>query len=187
MIRVLIADDHTPFIEGLQALISTAEDIAIAGTAPDGRKALNLIREVKPDVAVLDIYMPELTGLEVIESLRGSGISTKFIVVTMHGSPAMAGKVMELEASGYVLKENAFRDLIPAIRTVACGGAFMTPSAEDGLSENNSNGSPAPLLSPRETEILSLIAQGCSNRQIAEKLFVKSCKEAYLNSAPVLL
>ena len=172
MIKVLIADDHTLFVEGLLALISTVEDISISWTATDGRQALERIREVKPDVAVLDISMPEMTGLEVIEALRGSGIATKFIIVTMHASPSMAEKVLKLGASGYVPKENAFGDLLYAIRTVVGGGTFIAPSVAGSLFETRSEGSSGRLLSPREKEVVSLIAYGLTNRQIAEKLFV---------------
>ena len=172
MIKVLIADDHTLFVEGLLALISTVEDISISWTAKDGRQALERIREVKPDVAVLDISMPELTGLEVIEALRGSGIATKFIIVTMHASPSMAEKVLKLGASGYVPKENALCDLVYAIRTVGGGGIFIAPSVAGSLFETRSEGSSGRLLSPREKEVVSLIASGLTNRQIAEKLFV---------------
>jgi DNA-binding NarL/FixJ family response regulator len=172
MIKVLIADDHSLFIEGLLALISKVEGISISGTATNGRTALELIREIEPDVAVLDISMPELTGLEIIEALRGSGIATKFIIVTMHASPTMAEKVLKLGASGYLLKENAFSDLLYAIRTVGGGGTFITPSIAGNLFEYGSKDNSGRLLSPREKEVISLIASGLTNRQIAEKLFV---------------
>jgi DNA-binding NarL/FixJ family response regulator len=172
VIKVLVADDHTLFIEGLLSLISAAEDISISGTATDGRIALDLIREVQPDVAVLDVFMPVLTGLEVIEALRGSGIPTKFIVVTMHGSPAMTRKALKSGASGYVLKENAYSDLLYAIRTVGGGGVFISPSAMGGLFEDSDKDISGNLLTSREKEVLSLIAEGLTNKQIAEKLFL---------------
>ena len=172
MIKVIIADDHIILRQGLLKLLQSAEDITIAGEAGDGREALRLIEQKKPDVAILDISMPGLSGIDVIDEMQRRRIETKVVFLTMHNDLLTARKALH-SASGYVLKDNAFEDLIYAIRAVSSGGKFISPSISDKIlmsgkvSENGNR-----ILTAREREILGLIASGMTNKKIADKLSI---------------
>lgn len=127
MIKVVVADDHVIFRQGLLKLLQSADGIMVAGEAGDGHEALRLIEKERPDVAILDISMPDSGGLEIMEEIKNKGIGTKVVFLTMHDDIPTARKAMQA-ASGYVLKDNAFEDLLYAIRSVASGGKFISPS-----------------------------------------------------------
>ncbi len=171
MIKVVIADDHNIFRQGLAQLLASVEDITVAGEAADGVQALKLIREVGPDVAILDLSMPS-GGLEVARAVRNEGLSTRIILLTMHNEPDKANKAIQAGVHGYVLKDNAFEDLVYALRSVARGGTFISPSLVAGVLKSGERRKSGELLTRREREVLSLIATGLTNRQIAEKLFI---------------
>ena len=172
MIKVIIADDHVIFRQGLLKLLQTAEDITVAGEAGEGREALRLIEEEKPDVAMLDISMPGLSGLSITDEMQHRGIGTKVIFLTMHNDLLTAKKGIR-SASGYVLKDDAFEDLLYAIRAVASGGKFISPAISDKLFQSQPmKESRNCILTEREQEILRLIASGLTNKKIADKLSI---------------
>lgn len=173
MIRVVIADDHVIFRQGLLKLLQSARDISVIGEAGNGNEILNLIIRERPDLAILDISMTGLGGLEIAEEIRNKKVDTKVIFLTMHNDPLTAKKAILSGASGYIIKDNAFEDLLYAIRAVASGGKFISPS----ISEKVLNSCMAKevgnhILTVRESEILRLIASGLSNKQIADKLCI---------------
>jgi DNA-binding NarL/FixJ family response regulator len=173
VIKVVIADDHVIFRQGLLKLLQSAEDIEVVGEAGEGLKILSFIEKERPDVAILDISMPGLSGLEIIKEIQSKGIEIRVILLTMHNDPLTAKKAVQSDASGYVLKDDAFEDLLYAIRAVASGGKFISPS----ISEKVLNSCMAKevgnhILTVRESEILRLIASGLSNKQIADKLCI---------------
>jgi len=167
MIRTLIADDHIMFRQGLITLLNTAEDIDIVAECGDGRKALELIRSLEPDIAVLDISMPLMDGISIAQSIRTMGIATHVIMLTMHDDPLVYTRAVSAGASGYILKDDAYEELLNALRIVAAGGAAISPSMRNVSLEPDLR---TPDLTEREKQILRLIAHGCTNRMIAEHL-----------------
>jgi DNA-binding NarL/FixJ family response regulator len=173
MIRVIIADDHVIFRQGLLKLLSAENNLSVIGEAGDGAEALNLIMRERPDIAIVDISMPGLDGFEIFRKIRELNIGTKVIFLTMHKDSMTARKAMGLEVSGYVLKDNAFEDLLYAIRSVYAGGTFVSPSVSQRIFKQSLYlDSESRALTARESEILRLIATGLTNRQIGDKLCI---------------
>ncbi len=173
MIRVVIADDHVIFRQGLLKLLQSARDISVIGEAGNGNEILNLIIRERPDLAILDISMTGIGGLEIAEEIRNKKVDTKVIFLTMHNDPLTAKKAILSGASGYIIKDNAFEDLLYAIRSVASGGKFISPSiSEKVLNSCTAKEGENHILTVRESEILRLIASGLSNKQIADKLCI---------------
>ncbi|HZV47704.1 MAG TPA: response regulator transcription factor [Thermodesulfovibrionales bacterium] len=173
MIKVIIADDHVIFRQGLQNLLQSSKHIAIAGEAGTGPETINLITREKPDIAILDISMPGFDGFEILQRIQSEGMNTKVIFLTMYKDTLTAKKALQSGASGYVLKDNAFEDLLYAIRTVSAGGTFISPSVSKSILKAPANEGKEPqILTLRECEVLRLISSGLTNKQIAEKLFI---------------
>lgn len=173
MITVALADDHIIFRQGLIKLLQSADDISVTGEAGDGNEILKVILREKPDVALLDITMSGLDGFEVFEQIRQNSLSTKVIFLTMHNDPLTARKALMSKASGYVIKDNAFEDLLYAIRAVSAGGKFISPSISDKiLNAAPLAGASRNVLTEREREILTLIASGLTNKKIADQLSI---------------
>src|SRR5262245_25756920 len=171
MIRVVIADDHTMFRQGLAQLLGSVEDITVVGEAADGHEAFRLIRELSPEAAILDVSMPA-GGVEVARQIRTHGLSTKVILLTMHNDPVAASQAIQSGAHGYVLKDNAFEDLVYALRSAVRGGTFISPSLTAGALKAGEMRKEDDRLTKREREVLGLIATGLTNRQIADRLFI---------------
>lgn len=185
MIKVVVADDHVIFRQGLLKLLQSADGIMVAGEAGDGHEALRLIEKERPDVAILDISMPDSGGLEIMEEIKNKGIGTKVVFLTMHDDIPTARKAMQA-ASGYVLKDNAFEDLLYAIRSVASGGKFISPSISGKILQSHSaEDRKNRILTEREMEILRLIASGLTNKKIADKLSI-SVKTVETHRARIL-
>ena len=176
-IRVVLADDHVVLRAGLRALLEAEMGIEVVGEASTGDEAVDLVRSVQPDVVVMDLSMPGSGGLEATRRIAALELSTRVLVLTMHGEEEYLVPVVEAGASGYLTKTSADTDLIEAIRVVARGQVFLPPSAatlllrrykeaesEDAAGLND--------LSSREQEVLALTAEGFSSREIGQKLFI---------------
>ncbi len=154
-------------------MLNSEPEIYVIGQAGRGQETLDLIVKNKPDIAVLDISMPGLDGFEILQRIKSMGIETKVIFLTMHNDALTAKRAIQLNANGFVLKDNAFEDLLYAIRAVYSGGKFISPTISEVLFKDYSGEDKAPIiLTLREREILKLIASGLTNRQIADRLFI---------------
>ncbi len=178
-IRVLIADDHTMVRQGLTMLLQTQPDITVIGEASDGSEAIRMAHEFQPDIVVMDIAMPNVDGLEATRAIKSSLPNVQILALTMHEGEEYFFKILAAGASGYVLKRAAANDLISAIHAVARGEVFLYPSIAKKLvadylsrtkAEPPGGDTTADALTQREHQILALIAEGLSNREIAERL-----------------
>jgi DNA-binding NarL/FixJ family response regulator len=175
-LRIFLADDHAVVREGLRALVAAQPDLEVAGEAADGRTACERIEAVRPDVAVMDVSMPELNGAQATERLKASCPRVKILALTVHEDRGYLRRLLEAGASGYVLKRAAAEELIAAIRAVAAGGLYLDPAMAAHLTGASSRPDPAGELPPaedlsdRELEVVRLIARGQSNKEIAATL-----------------
>jgi DNA-binding NarL/FixJ family response regulator len=173
MIDVLIADDHGIVRSGLRMLIDRQTDMKVVAEAGDGVMALESTQAHRPDVAVLDVSMPRMTGLQAAREIRAHVPETRVVLLSMHDDERYFLEGLEAGAAGYVLKRAADTDLIGAVRTVAAGRSFLSDDAQRALMDEwLESGSPEPddPLTPRELEVVKLIAEAFTNRQIAETL-----------------
>ncbi len=173
MIRVLIADDHGIVRSGLTMLIDRQSDMEVAAEAEDGIEAVERALADRPDVAVLDVSMPRLTGLHAARQIRAQTEEIQVLMLSMHDEDAYFFDALEAGASGYVSKRGADGDLIKAIRTVADGRTFLNSRTQRTLMQQwleDGRTKPAEDLTPRELEIVKLIAESFTNRGIAEAL-----------------
>jgi DNA-binding NarL/FixJ family response regulator len=173
MIRVVIADDHGIVRSGLRMLIDRQRDMEVVAEADDGVAALEHAQAHRPQVAVLDVSMPRMTGLQAAREIRSHVPDTRVLLLSMHDDERYFLEGLEAGAAGYVLKRAADTDLIGAVRTVAEGRTFLSDDAQRTLMDEwLEHGSPEPddRLTPRELEVVKLIAEAFTNRQIAETL-----------------
>lgn len=172
MIRVLLADDHDIVRAGLRRLVEGAGDMAVVAEAAEGREAIRKARGTAPDVAVVDISMPGLDGLEVIRELRSALPGLPVLVLTMHEEEQFVVRAVGAGAMGYLTKRSAADQLLSAIRKLHAGGRFLGDAAAEALAARVARGadsdSPLDALSNREIQVLRGIALGRSNREIAE-------------------
>jgi DNA-binding NarL/FixJ family response regulator len=166
-ISVIVADDHAIFRQGLATLLQAEADIALLGQAANGAEAWGLIESLRPDVAILDLSMPETTGIEVARRVEAAGLDTRIVLLTMHDDPSAVLQAQEAGVAGYVLKDNSFEELVQAVHTVVVGGTFVTPSIRVKLRALQRDGRPAVPLSPRERDVIRLIALGNSSKETA--------------------
>jgi DNA-binding NarL/FixJ family response regulator len=178
-IRVALADDHPIVLAGVKALLQGAPEITLVGEATTGQAALRMIEECRPDVAVIDISLPDLNGIELARRVAGSCPQVKLIALTVHEDRAYVQPLLQAGARGYLLKRSAAEDLIRAIRAVAGGGVYLDPAVADkalsDLSRRGEAGAAAgknETLSPREEDVLRMTSQGISNKEIAARLSV---------------
>jgi DNA-binding NarL/FixJ family response regulator len=175
-VRILIADDHELIRRGLVASLAERPDWTIVAEAADGRQACELAALHAPDIAVLDLTMPELNGLDVTRHLRASTPKTRILIVTAHESEQLIREVLDAGAMGYVLKSDAGRVLVQAIEALLDERPFFTSKVArfvlDGyLRSSDDSGSPATVaLSPRERHIVQLLAEGSNNKEVARTL-----------------
>ncbi len=172
MIRVLLADDHLVVRAGLRRIVEEAGDMEVVAEAADGLEALRLAEETRPDVAVIDISMPGMDGLEVVSRLQGSSADLPVIILTMHEQEQYVVRGIAAGARGYVTKRSAPEELVKAVRKVHAGGRYLTETAAEILalrmSRDSRLGSPLDALSDREIQVLRRLARGKTNREIAE-------------------
>ncbi len=176
-ISVLIADDHTIVRSGVRLLLEAESDIRVVGEALNGREALELAESLQPDVVLMDITMPEMDGLEATKQLKTRFPHINVLVLTMHRSDDYFFEMLKVGASGYILKGAKTSELINAVRIVQGGEVFLYPSMTQKLVQGylqlaNWEDEGEPSLSPREKEIFRLLAEGYSNKEIAEKLVI---------------
>jgi DNA-binding NarL/FixJ family response regulator len=172
VIRVLIADDHGIVRSGLRMLIDRQNDMRVIAEADDGVDALERTQAEHPDVAVLDVSMPRMTGLQAAREIRSHSPDTRVLLLSMHDDERYFFEGLEAGAAGYVLKRAADTDLIDALRTVASGRTFLSDEAQESLMREWQEGRSEPdsPLTPRELEVVKLIAEAFTNKQIAETL-----------------
>jgi DNA-binding NarL/FixJ family response regulator len=168
MIRVLLADDHEIVRDGLKRILGAAGDLQVAGEAANGDQALALVKGNDYDVALLDMSMPGLAGIDLIKRLRIEKPKLRILVLSMHGEQQYAARALKAGASGYLTKDSAAGQLVGAIRKVAAGGVHVSEAAAAGLV--SAERAPHQALSDREFEVLRLLAGGRSPTEIAGQL-----------------
>lgn len=176
-IRVLIAEDHKTVREGLKKIIESESDMLVVGEANDGHEAVCLTQEIRPDVLLMDISMPQLNGLAAAAELKRIIPDIKILILTRHTDKAYLHKLVNAGVSGYVLKQSEPSEMLRAIRILADGGNYLDPMVTGNIfnicTEKQSKlrgETSGEILSDRESEVLRLIARGFSNKEIAAKL-----------------
>jgi DNA-binding NarL/FixJ family response regulator len=172
-IRVVLADDHPIIRSGLRLSLATNREIEIVGEAGDGESALLKIRELAPDVAILDIDMPKLDGLTVVRQLRSLDLHTKVILLTLHSEPVYLRAAFDAGAQGYILKDSGTEDVLAAIRAVTSEQMYVAPSMTHHLIRLQTaerEGGTMDKLSPTERIVMRLIAEGNSSKDIGKHL-----------------
>jgi DNA-binding NarL/FixJ family response regulator len=178
-IRIVLVEDHTILREGLRALLSADPKFKIVGEADDGREAIRRVDKLAPDLVVMDLSMPRMTGMDAIREIKRRHPTTKIIALTVHKAEEYLRTTLQAGADGYVLKDATRVELLLAIQNVLKGKTYLSPSVSntviEGYLEGKENQIPSPrlgLLSPREREVLKLIAEGYKNKEIAADLFI---------------
>jgi two-component system, NarL family, response regulator NreC len=179
-ISILIADDHTILRQGLHARLSAEPDFTIVGEAGNGLQALEMVEALRPDIAVLDLGLPELHGLEVTREICQHNTHTRVVILSMHAKEAYVLEALKNGASGYVLKEASAQELVVAIRQAYQGKRFLSPPLTERAIEayveraKDQDIDPYDTLTNRERQVIHLAAQGWSNTEIAERLVLSS-------------
>jgi two-component system, NarL family, response regulator NreC len=175
-ISIILADDHPVVHRGMQALLERERDFSIVGTAADGLETVRLAERLQPDVLILDLMMPGLSGLEALRIVRERSPRTRIVILSMHSSSAFIAQALQNGAIGYVLKNCTEEHLVRAVKEAAAGRRFLSPPvteiAIDAYIEQSKAGTfdPHETLSPRQREVLQLAAEGKTNAQIAARL-----------------
>lgn len=179
MISIVVADDHGIVREGLRRLLESEPGLKVCGEAADGREVLEQVASAKPDIVVMDITMPRLGGLETLERLRKEHKQTKVILLSAHRDPSFIQSAISLGADGYVLKDGRASEIVTAIREVMKGGSYFSPAVAREIVDQlraprPASEDPFKLLSGREREVLHLIADGLSAKEVAVELSIST-------------
>jgi DNA-binding NarL/FixJ family response regulator len=177
-ITIFLADDHAVVRDGLRMLLELQPDLKVVGSAANGREAIEQLKQLEPNIAILDIAMPEVNGLEVARYLHANRPATNVIMLSMLRTPEHIIQALEAGARGYVLKESASEEVIEAVRSVLAGGRYMSRAvsnaALDHFLRQSAVSSPLEQLNEREREILLYLVNGQTSTQIAERLGLSS-------------
>lgn len=172
--RIVIADDHQLMREGLKGLLDSEPDLEVIGEAESGRAALALAADLSPDVVIMDVAMPDLNGVEATRKLTGAFPRVRVVALSMHSDKRFVAGMLKAGASGYLLKDCAFAELVQAVRTVAAGKVYLSPAIAGPVAEEFAvrfvPDRPASPLTAREREVLQLIAEGQATKQVAARL-----------------
>ncbi len=186
IIRILLVDDHTILREGIKSLLDDQDHMTVVGEAGDGERGVEAVEELRPDVVLMDISMPNLNGIAATEVIREKSPDTKILILTMHDQEEYVYPIFRAGASGYVVKRSATRELVSAIEAVMQGNTILHPSITESLLEDRDGGQSEGMdaasvgekgrscdnLTDREIEVLILVAEGLTNREIAEELHI---------------
>ena len=183
MIRVLLADDHAIMRDGLKRILAATSDIQVAGEAADGDQALALVRANEYDVAMLDLSMPGLSGIDLIKRLKAEKPKLRLLVLSMHGEHQYAARALKAGASGYLTKDSAAALLVGAIGKLAAGGVHISEATAASLVSSEKE--PHQALSDREFEVMQLLATGLSPTEIGDRLHL-SVKTVSTHKARIL-
>ncbi len=175
--RVVLADDHRIVREGIRMLLENRKDIHVVGEASDGEEVLRVVGQELPDVVVMDISMPKLSGIDATRRITESGSRAKILVLSMHESPGYVEEVLRAGASGYLLKDSASEELVQAIDAIRAGDSYLSPAITQQVVDALAHPADRPssavsVLSERERQVLTLIAEGLSSKEIARDLGV---------------
>lgn len=179
-IRIILVDDHTITREGLRSLIEKQSDMEVIGEAQDGRKAVELMRKLQPDIVITDISMPNLNGVDATRQIVHENPKVKVLALSIHSNRAFVADMLKAGASGYVLKECTFDELVEAIRTVINGGVYLSSKVAGVVVSDyvqhlaRDAESPLGILTERERQVLQLIGEGKNTKQIALELHVST-------------
>lgn len=171
-IRILLADDHAVVRQGFRLILSSQSDMEIVGEAGNGREAVDLAEKLHPDVVVMDVAMPELNGIEATRRLSQSSPRTRVLALSMHKDSVYVREILRAGARGYLLKDSIDSDLLAAVRAISRGEGYLSPAVSEAvLSDYRKHVTdPLDLLTSREREVLQLIAEGKTNKDIASGL-----------------
>jgi DNA-binding NarL/FixJ family response regulator len=178
-VRVFIVDDHPVFRAGLKEVIESDQQFCLAGEAADGTAAFAQIKSSHPDVAVIDIHLPNMNGLELLRSLRSLPHPPAVMVLTMHDQESTFNAAMDAGAQGFILKDNAIGDVLVGLKAMASGGIFISPSIANHLVRRHQRASALKqqkkglaALTPTERRVLRLVAENKTNKEIGSDLFI---------------
>jgi DNA-binding NarL/FixJ family response regulator len=178
--KVLLVDDHAIIRQGLSSLLEKQPDIKVVGSVEDGRKAVDIARELAPDLVIMDISMPNLNGIDATRKIIGEMGDVKVIALSIHSSRHFVAEMLKAGASGYILKECLFDELVEAIKTVLNGGIYLSPRItgvviDDYVKRLSTQYQPeGTILTEREREVLQFLSEGKSTKEIALQLHVSS-------------
>jgi len=177
MTTIVVADDHKIVREGLVKLLEARPDFTVIGEASDGEEAVQMVLEKQPDVVIMDIWMPRLSGIDATRRIGKRGSNAKILVLSMHESRTYVEEVLRAGASGYIVKNSASSDLLQAIDAVRAGASYLSPAITQQVVDaiarpGDSSPSGVAMLTDREREVLQLIAEGLSSKEIANMLGV---------------
>lgn len=172
MIRLAIAEDHQSLIDGIELLLEYNDDIAIVGTANDGEALLEIVDRKLPDVIITDIRMPKMDGISATKHIKKNYPNIKILAFTMFDQTEAIEQMMAAGASGYILKNSPLKEIITAIKKVMAGERYYDPNINTNIIEGESSKTKKGTLTKRQLEILELVGQGKTSREIADQLFI---------------